>query len=140
VDIEADLTLHSRGMRRVPASVPATITFAALMFPWAMGLAFLTHDADGHHDHDRAQQARIHAAELIVHGHHHEDGTPPHQHALVLEKAAPLSTRVSPVRDPAPSIPATVTLSTSPAGFPSPPMDLAHGPPKESRTVEILRI
>lgn len=50
------------------------------------------HLGSDHDQHHRVDARPTEAVELVMHGHHHEPGTPPHEHAIVVTKlAAPIT-------------------------------------------------
>lgn len=120
-------------------SVPAMLLLAALASPWAMGVA-ATHGLPGHHHHDQADHAHAEAFELIVHGHHHEPGTPQHQHSLAVAKPATPTLKLSFVHDLAASVHPGAVFSSVGSRVASPHADPAHAPPPIPATSPILRI
>ena len=127
-------------MRRTVGSIPAVLLLTALALPWVMGVAALAHNADGHHDHALANQDPMGILELAVHGHHHEPGTPSHQHAFTLAKPAPPGTKISLAQGVMASVTPGQLLPNATRISASFCVDFAHGPPSTSRTVQILRI
>ena len=127
-------------MRFAPRTVPATLILAALVLPWAMGMVAAPHDTGDHHGHVRPDLHHAKAVELVVHGHHHEPGTPLHQHTLVVAKSVTLTTKLSLALDLGSSVRPTEAPSNPATGFLAPHADLAHGPPLRATTSLILRI
>ncbi|MGH7339704.1 MAG: hypothetical protein ACREKH_04370 [Candidatus Rokuibacteriota bacterium] len=116
------------------------LVLAALVIPWAMGVVVAAHDSGDHHYHVRPDLHHAKAVGLVVHGHHHEPGTPLHQHSLVVAKPAAMTTKLSLTLHLASSVRPTEALSNPATGFLAPQADLAHGPPLVPHTSTILRI
>lgn len=118
----------------------AVLLVTAFALPWAMGVVALAHNADGHHDHALDHQLTTESLELAVHGHHHEHGTPSHQHTFTLAKLAPLGVRVSLSLDSTTIEPSTHSIPQGGRYSSIPCADVAHGPPTDSRNIQVLRI
>ena len=123
----------------------AVLTLTSLLSPWAVSAGVAFHVAEhsrGAHDHVH-QSEEAGAIELMLHGHHHDQGTPAHPHVVVSARADAglLATRPSlsaaplalgsvliTVAAPAPLGPGVQIADTSPA------------PPDVPDTHSILRI
>jgi hypothetical protein len=116
----------------------ALVLVGAAIHPWlaAAGVALhIEHPAEGHHR--PGPESGLAAA---LHGHHHEHGTPDHQHLLTLPvgTSPPARGTLTPVlafvaEVPADVATAAVRLATTAAG-------MGHDPPPAQRSFRILRI
>lgn len=116
----------------------ALVAVGAAIQPWlaaAVIALHLEHDAEPHHA--RSSPRGLAAG---LHGHHHEQGTPDHQHLLTLPGGTPPPARgtLTPVpavvADVAAGVSATaLRLATTAAG-------MGHDPPRGQRSFRILRI
>ena len=78
-------------MDLIPRSV-SVLLVAAILFPSGAAVVMAVHLGSDDHQHHRANARPAEAVELVMHGHHHEPGTPPHEHAIVVTKlAAPIT-------------------------------------------------
>lgn len=116
----------------------ALVVLGAAIHPWlaaAVVALHLEHHAEAHHA--RSPESGFAAA---LHGHHHEHGTPDHQHLLALTDGAsppargPLTPVPTVLADVAVDVSSTaVRLATTAAG-------MGHDPPSAQRSFRILRI
>jgi hypothetical protein len=116
----------------------ALVVVGAAIHPWLAAAAValhLEHHAAPHHA--PSPESSFAAA---LHGHHHEHGTPDHQHLLTLTEGTspPARGTLTPVpvvlADVAADVAtAAVRLATSAAG-------MGHDPPRAQRSFRILRI
>ena len=116
------------------------LALAALVIPWATGVVVSAHDIGDLHHHVQPDRHHAKAVELVVHGHHHEPGTPLHQHTLVVAKPTALTKKLSLTLDLASSVRPPEALSIPATRFLTLQADLAHGPPLAPHTFHILRI
>lgn len=73
VEIAGSLTQNGKMQRRRKWS--AMMALAAIVLPWPAAMAVALHEAD---DHSSAHADPA----AVLHGHEHDHGTPPHDHAL----------------------------------------------------------
>ena len=66
----------------------SVLLLMAVLFPSGAAVVIAVH-LGSHHDHHHRVDARpTEAVQLVMHGHHHEPGTPPHEHSIVVTKLA----------------------------------------------------
>lgn len=127
-------------MNLVTRSGAALVALAALAFPWTADVVVVAHLASEEHHHAKPVVNHTAGVTQIVHEHHHEVGTPVHQHTLVLAEPATLTTRLSLVVASVAFL-SPASAATSPAtGSLVAPADLAHSPPQIPKSSLILRI
>jgi len=124
-----------RSLGRKPWTLLAVL---ALAYPWVLGAALLVHLAG--HDHGRLGHDQPDVIELIVHGHHHDPGTPDHQHSLTV--SAPLL--ASAKRAVVPTLPANglaeVATTISPLWYRCALGVFGPSPPSQLHASAVLRI
>lgn len=128
--------MQRSGMRAFAALALAALPSASVL-SWTAAL----HAADGeHHRGASTRPADALRLDLALHGHGHDDGTPPHGHPLLLGGATPLPGRTL--------LLAEATLGAAPEipGLVSPRLRLlslagsAHDPPRCFATPSVLRV
>jgi hypothetical protein len=82
-------------MTFVTRTCAAVTLLGALVVPSAAGVALVAHLAGEGHSHAHPAVHDTGAVVLVVHGHHHEPGTPLHQHTPAIAKPATTTTRLS---------------------------------------------
>lgn len=73
----------------------SVLLLIAVLFPSGAAAVMAVHLGRDHDHHHRSDARPAEAVELVMHGHHHEPGTPPHEHAIVVTKPAALNTKPS---------------------------------------------
>ena len=70
----------------------SVLLLMAVLFPSGAAVVIAVH-LGSHHDHHHRVDARpTEAVQLVMHGHHHEPGAPPHEHPIVVTRlAAPIT-------------------------------------------------
>ncbi len=94
----AAFDLTSRLGHNARVRVRKTLAAVCLLLAAAMGPGLAWAGAHVHHDHHEADSVRD-LAEVLVHGHEHQQGTPEHEHSLLpspaIRQDAPGSAQVS---------------------------------------------
>ena len=121
------------------------LTLASLAGPWLLSGAVAIHEVQGRDSHSHLGESGVALAiELVLHGHHHDHGTPAHQHVVAPGRVLPRPVAKASLNGAprplggAPVSPPTLTasgrwssLARSGAG---------HDPPSFPGTHSILRI
>lgn len=115
------------------ATMPAvrrrkTLAAALLLLASAMGPGLAWTGAHVHHHGQEAESARE-LAEILVHGHEHQEGTPEHEHSV---RPAPPVRQDAPASAPASEVALLESAADAVSGTPSgwqPPRLAGPGPP-----------
>jgi len=116
----------------------ALVVVGAAIHPWlaaAVVALHIEHHAEAHHG--PGPESGFAAA---LHGHHHEHGTPDHQHLLTLPAGTPPPARGT--LTPVPAVVADVAadVSTAAVRLATSAAGMGHDPPHAQRSFRILRI
>lgn len=69
-------------MSRRRGRIAALLTLGSLAIPWLLSAAVAVHEAQHHYASHLAESDVALALDLASHGHHHDRGTPAHQHLI----------------------------------------------------------
>lgn len=125
---------HVRGTWRRPA---ALLVLGAALSPWLAAGAVALHAEDHSARHEERGDDDMAVA---LHGHHHETGTPVHQHVLTLPMAAPAPVKASLAPLPAALARMVAEATVVLVKLAVPVGAAAHDPPSVPRSFSILRI
>ena len=116
----------------------ALLVVGAVIHPWLAAAVVALHLE--HHADSRDARGPESAFAGALHGHHHEHGTPDHQHLLTLPAGTPPPARgtLTPVLAVVADVAADV--STIAKGLATTAAGMGHDPPPAQRSFRILRI
>jgi hypothetical protein len=78
-------------MRKARRQRIAILALSTTAFSW-LSIALVAFHLEAHGPHDHEMDADVAAA--VLHGHHHESGTPDHEHRFTLAPVAPVPTKL----------------------------------------------
>ena len=121
-----------RPITRALAAVGLLALSSSSMAGWSVALHLAT---DDHHDHGGTS-----GLEMALHGHVHDEGTPPHWHPLLPSVAAPIPGKllltIGAMVGNTPEV--VVTVNSGPRLLPS--RGPTHDPPPRYESISVLRI
>jgi hypothetical protein len=116
----------------------ALVVLGTALFPWLSACLVALHLAGHVTEHEAG--ARATAAGLAAHGHHHEPGTPDHEHRMTLPGSPPPPARLAPALLP-PALLDLLSEAVSSSDRLAPTFgSLGHDPPRVQRSHSILRV
>ena len=89
-----DLGIPIRYILRMKLTIwsVSMLLLLAVLFPSGAAVVIAVHLSSDHDHHHRVDARPTEAVKLVMHGHHHEPGTPPHEHPIVVTRlAAPIT-------------------------------------------------